>query len=153
MNSKAFEEIQIGQVIDGRPMEITRETIREFAEASLDFNPLHLDSEYMAKQEFGKTKFNKVIAHGMTNYALITRMMTDWLWPHGGIHRRLETRWLKPVYSGDTVTPQAIVAKKMKTEKGQWLLFNIEVRNQEGLLVSSGEAMAEFSVSNLFSKK
>jgi len=145
-----FEEIEIGQVIEGRPMEITRETIREFAEASLDFNPLHLDSDYMSKQEFGKTKFNEVIAHGMTNFALITRMMTDWLWPHGGTHRRLETRWLKPVYSGDRVTPKAVVSKKIKTEKGQWVLFNIEVRNQKDILVSSGEATAEFPVSKLF---
>ncbi len=144
MNSNSFEGIQVGQVIEGRPMEITRETIREFAEASLDFNPLHLDSEYMARQDFGKTKFKQVIAHGMTNFSLITRMMTEWLWPIGGIHRRLETRWLKPVYSGDTVSPKAIVSKKLKTEKGQWVLFNIEVRNQEGILVSSGEAMAEF---------
>jgi 3-hydroxybutyryl-CoA dehydratase len=144
VNSTSFEEIQIGQVIEGRPMAITQETIREFAEASLDFNPLHLDSDYMAKQEFGKTKFNKVIAHGMTNFALITRMMTDWLWPRQGVHRRLETRWLKPVYSGDTVVPTAIVSKKIQTEKSQWVLFNIEVRNQAGILVSNGEAMAEF---------
>jgi 3-hydroxybutyryl-CoA dehydratase len=144
MGTNFFGEITVGQVIDGRPMGITRETIREFAEASLDFNPLHLDSEYMAKQEFGKTKFKQVIAHGMTNFSLITRMMTEWLWPHGGIHRRLETRWLKPVYSGDTVYPKAIVSKKIKTEEGQWVLFNIEVRNQEDILVSNGEAMAEF---------
>jgi 3-hydroxybutyryl-CoA dehydratase len=141
-----FDEIQIGQVIDGSSMSITNETIREFAEASLDFNPLHLDSDYMARQEFGKTKFNQVIAHGMTNFALITRMMTDWLWPRQGVHRRLETRWLKPVYSGDTVTPKAIVTKKLTTEKSRWVLFKIEVRNQEGTLVSNGEAMAEFPV-------
>jgi 3-hydroxybutyryl-CoA dehydratase len=146
MNSNPFEEIQIGQVINGCPMEITRESIRDFAEASLDFNPLHLDEEYMAKQDFGKTKFDRVIAHGMTNFSLITRMMTDWLWPRGGIHRRLETRWLKPVFSGDTVTPKATIFKKLKTEKGQWVIFNVEVRNQEGVLISSGEAMAEFPV-------
>jgi 3-hydroxybutyryl-CoA dehydratase len=146
VNSTIFEEIQIGQVIEGRSMAITKDTIREFAEASLDFNPLHLDSDYMAKQEFGKTKFNQVIAHGMTNFFLITRMMTDWLWPRQGIHRRLETRWLKPVYSGDTVFPKAIVTQKLTSEKNQWVLFNIEVRNQQGILVSNGEAMAEFPV-------
>ena len=147
MSENIFEEMGIGQVIDGRPMEITRETIREFAEASLDFNPLHLDSEFMSKQEFGKTKFKEVIAHGMTSFSLITRMMTDWLWPRGGIHRRLETRWLNPVYSGDVITPKAIVSKKLKTAKGRWVLFNIEVRNQAGTLVATGEAMAEFPAS------
>ena len=117
MSSNPFEEIQVGQIIDGRPMEISRETIREFAEASLDFNPLHLDSEYMAGQEFGKTKFKQVIAHGMTNFALITRMMTDWLWPQGGIHRRLETRWLKPRIFGRHGHPEGRRLKKIKNRK------------------------------------
>jgi len=148
VNSNPYEKIGVGQVINGRPMEVTRETIREFAEASLDFNPLHLDDGYMAKQEFGRTKFEKVIAHGMMTFSLITRMMTEWLWPLGGIHRRLETRWLKPVYSGDTITPRAVVSQKMKTAKGQWVLFNVEVKNQTGSLVATGEAMAEFPVSN-----
>jgi acyl dehydratase len=128
-------------------MEVTGEKIREFAEASLDFNPLHLDDEFMSKKNFGKTKFKGVIAHGMINFSLLTRMMTDWLWPRGGIHRRLETRWLKPVYSGDLITPQAIVTQKLKTAKGQWVLFNIEIKNQAGELVATGEAMAEFPAS------
>jgi 3-hydroxybutyryl-CoA dehydratase len=147
VNSKIFEEIKVGQAIDGRPMEVTRETIRGFAEASLDFNPLHLDDGYMALQEFGKTKFEKVIAHGMMTFSLMTRMMTEWLWPLGGIHRRLETRWRKPVYSGDTITPRAVVSQKMKTAKGQWVLFDVEVKNQSGNLVATGEAMAEFPLS------
>jgi len=147
VSENIFEEMGIGQVIDGRPMEITRETIREFAEASLDFNPLHLDSEFMSKQEFGKTKFKEVIAHGMTSFSLITRMMTDWLWPRGGVHRRLETRWLKPVYPGDVITPKASIAHKQKTMKGQWVLLNVEVKNQKGELVATGEAMAEFPAS------
>jgi len=144
VNSNFFEEIEIGQVIDGRPMEVNRESIRGFAEASLDFNPLHLDDRYMEGSSFGKTKYQGVIAHGMMNFALITRMMTDWLGPRGGIHRRLETRWLKPVYPGDVVSPQATISKKLKTVKGQWVLFIIEVKNQTGELVAQGEAMAEF---------
>ncbi len=125
-------------------MEVSRESIRGFAEASLDFNPLHLDDQYMDGSSFGKTKYQGVIAHGMMNFALITRMMTDWLWPRGGIHRRLETRWLKPVYPGDVVSPQAAISKKLKTAKGQWVLFNVEVKSQTGERVAIGEAMAEF---------
>lgn len=146
MNSNTFEEIGIGQVIEGRPMEVTREMIREFAEASLDFNALHLDDKFMEKS-FGKTKFKGIIAHGMMNFSLITRMMTDWLWPRGGVHRRLETRWLKPVYPGDVITPKASIAHKQKTMKGQWVLLNVEVKNQKGDLVATGEAMAEFPAS------
>ena len=31
--------------------------------------------------------------NGMNNFGLISRMITDWAYPAGAIHRRLETRW------------------------------------------------------------
>lgn len=143
MEQSVYEKIEVGDVIEGRSMEVTREKIREFAEASLDFNALHLDDEFMEKS-FGKTKFKGVIAHGMLTFSLMTRMMTDWLWPRGGVHRRLETRWVRPVYSGDVIIPRATVFQKTRTLKGQWVLFNIEVKNQTGELVATGESMADF---------
>ncbi len=142
MSRNIFEEIEIGHVIDGPTIDVTNDMIREFAEASFDFNALHLDDKFMGR-EFGKTRFEGVIAHGMMTFSLMTRMMTDWLWPRGGTHRRLETRWLKPVYHGDTITFRAAVSKKLKTLKGQWVLFSLEVKNQNGDLVAAGESMAE----------
>jgi len=142
MSQNIYEEIEIGHVIDGPSIDVTKDMIREFAEASFDFNALHLDDKFM-EERFGKTQFEGVIAHGMMTFSLMTRMMTDWLWPRGGIHRRLETRWLKPVYHGDTVTFGATVSKKLKTSKGQWILFSLEVKNQKGDLVAKGESMAE----------
>lgn len=142
MSGNIYEEIEIGHVIDGPSIDVTNDMIREFAEASFDFNALHLDDKFMGR-EFGKTRFEGVIAHGMMTFSLMTRMMTDWLWPRGGIHRRLETRWLKPVYHGDTITFRAAVSKKLKTLKGQWILFSLEVKNQNGDLVAAGESMAE----------
>ena len=143
MEQSVYKEIKVGDVIKGTAMDVTREKIRNFAEASLDFNALHLDDKFM-EGSFGKTEFGGVIAHGMMTFSLMTRMMTDWLWPRGGVHRRLETRWLKPVYSGYTLTPTAVVSQKTNTSKGNWVLFNIEVKNQKGELVATGESMAEF---------
>jgi acyl dehydratase len=142
MSGDFYEEIEIGHVIDGPSIAVTKDMIREFAEASFDFNALHLDDTFM-EREFGKTKFKGVIAHGMMTFSLMTRMMTDWLWPRGGTHRRLETRWLKPVYDDDTITFKATVSKKLTSLKGQWILFDIEVKNQNGDLVAAGESMAE----------
>lgn len=142
MSRDIYEEIEIGHVIDGPSIDVTKDMIREFAEASFDFNALHLDDTFMGR-EFGKTRFEGVIAHGMMTFSLMTRMMTDWLWPRGGIHRRLEARWLKPVYHDDTITFRATVSNKLKTLKGQWILFNLEVNNQNGDLVATGESMAE----------
>ena len=139
-----FDKITGGEEIPGRPFTVTQKTIADFALGSLDFNPLHFDDDYM-KEQFGKTQFRGVIMHGMQNFAIITRTLTDWLIPRGGYHRRLETRWLTPVYLGDTITPVATVKRKLKTDGSRWVVFDINVTNQKGVSVASGEAMAEFA--------
>ena len=139
-----FNKITDGEKITGRPFTVTRETIADFALGSLDFNPLHFDDDYM-KEQFGKTTFRGVIMHGMQNFAMITRTLTDWLVPRGGYHRRLETRWLTPVYLGDTITPVATVKRKLETNGSRWIVFDINVTNQKGVSVATGEAMAEFA--------
>jgi 3-hydroxybutyryl-CoA dehydratase len=139
----AFAKLAIGQQVQGAPFAVTRATIREFCDASLDYNPLHLDDEYM-KSSFGKTQFGGVIMHGMTNFGLITRMLTDWLYPLGAVHRRLETRWRAPVKPGDTITPSAYIVNKRATDAADWVVLEVAVRNQRGETVATGEAMAEF---------
>lgn len=136
-------DIKEGQRVEGTPFKPTRETIWEFCEASLDYNPLHWDDDYM-KSNFGKTNFGGIIMHGMSNFSLITKMMTDWALPKGGIHRRLETRWKAPVKPGDTITPSGLVKKVKTTEKANWVVVDVEVKNQEDKVVAQGEAMVEF---------
>ena len=97
-----FDNLSAGDVIDGPKFAVSRESIRLFCDASLDYNPLHLDDNYM-KGNFGKTNFGGIIMHGMNNFGLISRMLTDWAYPVGAIHRRLETRRVKPVRPGDTL--------------------------------------------------
>lgn len=142
---ETFADIEVGRKLSGQPFTVSHQTIRAFAEASLDFNPLHFDEKYMQSQ-FGKTQFRGVIAHGMATFAQITRTLTDWLYERGGLQRRLETRWLAPVYPGDTITPQAVVREKVETAHGRWLVFDMSVENQHGQQVARGEAMAEFPV-------
>ena len=140
-----FDGLSAGDAIDGPQFAVTRESIRLFCDASLDYNPLHLDDEYM-KGSFGKTNFGGVIMHGMNNFGLITRMLTDWAKPPGAIHRRLETRWLKPVRPGDTIQPSGVIKARQVTAKSRWVLIDVMVSNQHGEKVASGEAMVEFQV-------
>ena len=142
MNS-TFGSIAVGTRIEGVPFSPTRESIREFCDASLDFNPLHLDDEYM-KNSFGKTQFGGIIMHGMNNFGVISKMLTDWLYPLGGLHRRLETRWKAPVKPGDTIIAVAVVTNRKVTDKSQWLTLDVVVRNQREEMVAQGEAMVEF---------
>jgi acyl dehydratase len=141
--TQAFDSLAIGQKIEGAPFSPTRESIRAFCEASLDYNPLHLDDNYM-QGDFGRTNFGGIIMHGMNNFGVITRMLTDWLYERGGGQRRLETRWKAPVKPGDTNTPLAVITATRKTEQSRWATLDVQVLNQRGETVASGEAMVEF---------
>lgn len=143
MNKVDFATISVGDQIVGEPFTVTTETIQAFGDASLDYNPLHFDPNWMEKQNFGHTHFGGVIMHGMQNFAVITRTLTDWLVPRGGYHRRLETRWVKPVQLGQTIIVKATVSAKKKTESGEWLQFDVVVTNEKDEVVARGEAMAE----------
>jgi 3-hydroxybutyryl-CoA dehydratase len=138
-----FESLSTGDAISGRTFAVSRESIRLFCDGSLDYNPLHLDDDYM-KNDFGKTNFGGIIMHGMNNFGLITRMLTDWAYPAGAIHRRLETRWIKPVKPGDTIQPVGIIKAKQATQKSRWVLIDVLVKNQYDDKVATGEAMVEF---------
>jgi 3-hydroxybutyryl-CoA dehydratase len=138
-----FDTLQLGEAIDGPLFAVSRESIRLFSDASLDYNPLHLDDDYM-KGNFGKTNFGGIIMHGMTNFGLMSRMLTDWAYPLGAIHRRLETRWLKPVRPGDTIKPTGVIKAKQVTAKSRWVLIDVTVQNQNNEQVAVGEAMVEF---------
>ena len=140
--STPLPNFEAGQKITGTPFSPTRESIRAFCEASLDFNPLHLDDEYM-KGNFGKTNFGGIIMHGMNNFGVITKMLTDWIYPHGGMQRRLETRWKMPVKPGDTITPSAVITGSKDTRNGRWFTLSVQVDNQRGDVVAVGEAMVE----------
>jgi acyl dehydratase len=138
-----FESLGAGDTIEGPKFAVSRESIRLFCDASLDYNPLHLDDNYM-KGNFGKTNFGGIIMHGMNNFGLISRMITDWAFSTGAIHRRLETRWVKPVRPGDTIQPTGIVKSKQVTANSRWVLIDVMVRNQQDEKVATGEAMVEF---------
>ena len=132
-----FESLAAGDTIDGPKFAVSRESIRLFCDASLDYNPLHLDDDYM-KGNFGKTNFGGIIMHGMNNFGLISRMITDWAYPAGAIHRRLETRWLKPVRPGDVITLQARALDKFIKRERLFVVHDNVFFNQHGEVICCG---------------
>ena len=78
---------------------ITSNKIKEYAHASGDLNPIHIDPEYAATSKFGS-----IIAHGMLIASSISEMMTlafKQMWVNNG---RLKIRFNSPVRAGDTIT-------------------------------------------------
>jgi 3-hydroxybutyryl-CoA dehydratase len=138
-----FDAITQGDRLEGADFVVSRDSIRAFCDASLDYNPLHLDDSYM-EGSFGKTQFGSIIMHGMNNFGIITRMLTDWAYERGAVHRRLEARWRVPVRPGDTIRPRGRVTARQTTAKSRWITVEVEVANQKNEIVAYGEALVEF---------
>ena len=135
--TSTFETLNAGDIINGPKFAVSRESIRLFCDASLDYNPLHLDDDYM-KGNFGKTNFGGIIMHGMNNFGLISRMITDWAYPAGAVHRRLETRWVKPVRPGDTIRLEARALDKFIKRERLFVVHDNVFFNQHGEVICSG---------------
>ena len=104
--------------------------IRQYAEASGDFNPIHLDDNYARQVGLGG-----VIAHGMLTMTQMSAMLTDWIGDQGGISK-LNVRFEGVVRPGDTIRcTGSIRARSEKT-----LVCNLEAINHKNEIVLSGLA-------------
>ena len=142
--------IEVGYQFPSVSVVVSREMISAYAAASYDFNPLHLDEDWMAEAEFGSTRFGAVIAHGLMTYSLVTRMLTDVVYRLGGWHERCEMRFTAPVRAGDTVTTSGIVSHARPM--GAQLLYEAAVRaeRQDATVVAIGDAMGRVPIGPLW---
>lgn len=132
--------IGVGYEFPEIAVDITKEMIRGYAEASYDFNPLHLDEQWMTQVEFGGTRYDGIIAHGLMTYSFVGRMITDVVYPAGGWHERCEMRFKAPIRPGDTITVAGRVTHTRV--EGDWLLYAADVvaTRQDGVVAEIGDA-------------
>lgn len=106
---------------------IDRQAIRLYAEASNDFNPIHIDPEFASRTPMGG-----IIAHGMLSLNLIWQSLRKTLGDDGA-RATLEVRFVKPVREGDVIT-----ASGQSMADGR---FEVWVKNQAGETVIGGTAV------------
>ena len=86
---------------------VTQTQLGEYAAASKDHNPLHLDPEFAASTQFGG-----VIAHGMLTLAFVSQMMLEAFgrgWLESGA---LKVRFRGAAYVGDKVETWGEITKR-----------------------------------------
>ena len=112
--------------------EVTDELIRQFADVSGDYNPIHLDEEFAAKTRFGKR-----IAHGMLGASFISAVLGYQLSERKVVYLSQTLKFVAPVFIGDTVTAKAVV-REIREDKP---IITIETtcENQSGETVITGE--------------
>ncbi|MFY9615201.1 MAG: MaoC/PaaZ C-terminal domain-containing protein [Candidatus Dormiibacterota bacterium] len=126
-----------GQEIPALEVTHSREQIKAYADASGDQNPIHQDDE-IAKS----VGLPGVIAHGMLNYGLLSRALTDWLGDPARL-RSLSVRFSNMVQPRDTVTCKGTV--ESVDEAGGTAVVSVWMENQRGEKVLS-HGQAEVSV-------
>ena len=77
---------------------ITQQNITLYAEASGDFNPVHVDEEFARTTPLGGT-----VAHGMLILAYVSEMMTHTFGRKWLTSGKLNVRFKDPARPGDTV--------------------------------------------------
>jgi acyl dehydratase len=137
MNALDFDHVTPGQALPALSKHVTVEQIRQYADASGDRNPIHLDDTFARS-----AGLPGVIAHGMLTMAFANQMVTDWLGDRS-LLKRLQGRFAGMVLPGDDVTCSGTVASK--DEATRRVVINLVVTNQRGERVfNKGVAEAEF---------
>ena len=87
--------VEPGQELPALEVEVTRDRISAYAEASGDHNPIHLDEAFARS-----VGLPGVIAHGMLTMGLLATMVVRWTGDHRRL-RRLGCRFSGMVVPGD----------------------------------------------------
>lgn len=99
-----LEELVVGMVAEKRVV-ITEERIAQFAAASDDFNPVHMDEAFASK-----TAYRGRIAHGLLSASFGSAVVGTMLPGAGAIYLSQTLAFHKPVRIGDEVTARIAVA-------------------------------------------
>lgn len=111
----------------------TPEDVKSFADVSGDNNPIHLDAEYAAN-----TPFKRNIVHGALTASLFSTILGTIFPGEGTIYLGQQTKFMKPVFVGDTITAEVEVSKIEGSKKS--LILITRCINQNGEIVAEGEA-------------
>ena len=133
-------EIREGKTLNPVVKHITQEKINLYAEASGDFNPIHIDQSFAAKTPFGGT-----IAHGMLSLAYVSEMMTlafGRSWQSGG---KLRAKFKDSARPGDTLTVTGMINCIEQKDDVSYADCTYECRNQKGEMIVAGEATVKLS--------
>ncbi len=113
-------------------VKIDQQRINLFAEATGDFQFIHVDPEKAAKTPFGGT-----IAHGFLTLSLIPKLIEDILVLPQGLKMVVNygldsVRFIQPVKVNSQVRLKVDLAEVVEKKPGQWLLKAIATLEIEG---------------------
>ena len=130
-----FEDVKEGDTAPVRSHTLTRTDLVQYAGASGDFNPMHHD-EVKAKE----AGLPSVFGHGMFSMGFLAAAINDYVGV--GNLASYSVRFVKQTWPDNVLTTSIVVTGK-RNEDGQNLVdLEVNLNNQDGQPVVSGEATA-----------
>lgn len=114
---------------------VDQATIDAYAEASGDFNPIHVDPDYASTGPFGRT-----IAHGLMTLALVAEMLNDWSGGAFDETGEVDITFIAPVFAGDTVEVTGVVEETVVRDGVECVRVKLLV-NAGGRQILAGHAI------------
>lgn len=128
-------DLREGSELPGLSREIKQEKINLYAQASRDFNPIHIDEDFARRTPLGGT-----IAHGMLVLAYVSRMMTGAFGRHWLTGGKLNVRFKAPARPGDVVSVSGRVTRAEPVADGTLYRCEVLCASRDGAPVISGDA-------------
>ncbi len=133
-----LDDIEVGAEYESEPRTVEQDDIARFADLSGDFNPLHVDPEWVRHN----TEYTQCIAHGLLMLAIGSGLrcpgLDDW---HIQAYLAVNRRMVAPAYPGDTVRAKSVVTDvRRSTSRPESGIVKVEVAliNQDGHTLQSG---------------
>ncbi|MAT98363.1 MAG: dehydratase [Anaerolineaceae bacterium] len=133
-----FEQFEIGQQLVTAARTITESDIVTFAGMTGDYNQIHTDAEFAAKDTFGQR-----VAHGMLVQSIATGLAVQSGIIEGTVlaFREQSAKFSLPVFIGDTVHVELKITeiKALPRLGGGNINMKYAVYNQHGKAVQRGD--------------
>ena len=132
-------ELQPGNLREGMKLpelkkSVTQQNINLYAQASRDFNPIHIDENFARNTPLGGT-----IAHGMLILAYVSELMTAAFGQSWLASGKLNVRFRSPARPGDTIAVGGKIRRIQRSEDENWVTCDVLCQNQKGEPVITGE--------------
>ena len=115
-----------------RSLHVSEDMVRAYAQLSGDYNPLHIDKEFISQ-----TNFKGLIAQGGIATSLIHALVAMDMAGPGSVFLNQNWKFPNPVHINDTITAEAVVTSVSKQRSIAKMA--ITVTDESGKKVLSGD--------------
>jgi acyl dehydratase len=138
MSASATTPVRVGDTLTPLTRTVAQEQITAYAEASGDFNPIHVDPEFATS-----VGLPGAIAHGLLEMGILADAISRWA-GRGDAMASLEVRFSKPLVAGDAITCTGTVVA-VDDEQGLATLEVEAVSSRGERVLTNGRAVVRLT--------